>query len=104
MTVLDRFAEKLERLRRRYEDSDRLCHGHGFITEEPLNETEIHQIEENHHVTLPDEYRAFVARFGDGDVGPCNFNRLRDAITEDSGLPFPLSRPFLGGVRRTRTG
>ncbi len=47
-------------------------------------------------MALPGEYRAFLARFGDGDVGPCTFHRLRDAITEESGLPFPLSRPFLG--------
>jgi hypothetical protein len=92
MTVLDRFAEKLERLRRRYEDSDRLYHGDGFITGEPLTETEIHQIEEKHHVALPGEYRAFLARFEDGDVV------LAPSIDSETRSPkSPVSR-FLSRV------
>src|SRR4051794_23697533 len=98
MNVLDRIAEKLEGLRWRYEDedSDSLYSGHGFVTGGPLDESEIRRIEREHDVVLPSEYRAFLNRFGDGEVGPCTFHPLREAVTQESRLPFPLSRPFLG--------
>ena len=71
--------------------------GHDFVIGAPMRDAEIQAIEREYEVSLPAEYRAFVQRFGDCNIGPGNrFRRVREGLTQGSRQPFPLARPFLG--------
>jgi hypothetical protein len=70
---------------------------HGFITAPPTREEELEQIEREYELSLPPQYRAFLRRFGDTDVGPGNcFFKVRAGLTAASKRKFPLADPFLG--------
>jgi SMI1 / KNR4 family (SUKH-1) len=84
VTTLDRFNAKLRALR-----------SPGFATAEPMAESDVRRVEEEAGVSLPPEYREFLLRFGDGQVGPGHFRRLREGLTPGSRRPFPLASPFL---------
>jgi hypothetical protein len=96
--ILDRLATKLSILREAYERNPRFFDVvGGFITGLPLPEEQVQQVEREYRLVLPQEYRAFLLRFGDTGTGPGNaFFRLRERLTLDSGEPFPLARPCLG--------
>lgn len=44
--------------------------GHGFELNTPLREADVHAFEERHGITLPDDYRGFLIKFGNGGAGP----------------------------------
>ena len=98
MTVLDRFDAKLRALRSWFEESRPPSYGiaHGFATAEPMGESKLRQIEDQSGVSLPSDYRSFLMRFGDGQVGPGWFRQVRAGLTPTSHRPFPLAEPFLG--------
>jgi hypothetical protein len=98
VTILDRFDAKLRALRSWFDETRPPSHGiaHGFATAEPMTEQAVRRIEEERGVSLPAEYRSFLLRFGDGQVGPGRFRRVREGLTPASKQPFPLSEPFLG--------
>jgi hypothetical protein len=98
VTVLDRFDAKRQALRSWFEDSRPASYGiaHGFATAEPMAEPEVQRVEEAAGVSLPPEYREFLLRFGDGQVGPGWFCQLREGLTPACKRPFPLAAPFLG--------
>lgn len=68
----------------------------GFAPVHPTTESEVRRVEEDAGVALPQEYREFLLRFGDGQVGPGRFRRLREGLTPGSRRSFPLAAPFLG--------
>jgi hypothetical protein len=96
--TLDRLAAKLGRLREAYERNPKFFDVvGGFITGPPLSEEQVGRIECEYGLVLPQEYRAFLLRFGDIGTGPGNaFSRLNEALTPNSREPFPLAGPFLG--------
>jgi hypothetical protein len=98
VTALDRFDVKLRALRSWFEVSRPPSYGiaHGFATVGPMDQPEVRRIEEEMGVSLPPEYRSFLLRFGDGQVGPGWFRRVWEGLTPQSKRPFPLSEPFLG--------
>lgn len=44
---------------------------HSYETNSPLPEQEVLEFETLHHVRLPDDYRQFLLRVGNGGAGPC---------------------------------
>jgi hypothetical protein len=71
--------------------------GHDFVVGPPMGEAELRAIERKYEVTLPTEYRGFLARFGDTSIGPGNqFRRVKEGLTARSKNRFPLTKPFLG--------
>jgi hypothetical protein len=98
VTAWDQFDAKLHALRSWVETSSPILHGieHRFMTAEPMAEQEIRRIEEEAGISLPTEYREFLLRFGDGNVGPGLFSNLREGLTPASARPFPLAAPLLG--------
>jgi hypothetical protein len=98
VTLLDRFDAKIAALREWFNDTDPPSYGiaHGFALANPMDEANLHRIEEEAGVALPAEYRSFLLRFGDGEVGPGWYHRLRKGLTPASNRPFPLTKPFLG--------
>ena len=71
--------------------------GLDFVVGPPMEETELQEIERKYEVSLPPEYRSFLARFGDTSIGPGNlFRRVNDGLTASSKNRFPLTTPFLG--------
>jgi hypothetical protein len=98
MTVLDRFEAKLRALRSWFEETHPPSYGiaHGFATKGPMAELEVRRAEQEAGVSLPPEYRAFLLRFGDGQVGPGWFRRVREGLAPASIRPFPLVAPLLG--------
>jgi hypothetical protein len=98
--VLDRLEANLASLRTWCEEGKPLPfidEGHDFDVGPPMEEAELQAIERSYDVTLPSEYRAFLARFGDTSVGPGNpFRRLNEGLTAKSKNRFPLAEPFLG--------
>jgi hypothetical protein len=89
--VLDRMEAKLLALRPRLEGNHP-----SLAIEEPITESEVQRIEAERGVLLPAEYCSFLLRFGDGRVGPHQFQRVREGLTDTSEREFPLSAPFLG--------
>lgn len=62
-----------------------------------MPEASIAAFEREHGINFPNQYRSFLATFGNTNVGPSlHFNNHEEAITPDSRLPFPLKSPFLG--------
>jgi SMI1 / KNR4 family (SUKH-1) len=98
MSVLNRFDEKRRALRSWFIETTPRPYGiaHGFVAAEPMPDLEVRQVEAEAGVSLPPDYRAFLLRFGDGDVGPGWFRRVREGLTPESRRPFPLCNPFLG--------
>jgi hypothetical protein len=71
--------------------------GHDFVVGLPMEEAELQAIERSYEVSLPTEYRSFLARFGDTSIGPGNlFRRVNEGLTASSKNRFPLDNPFLG--------
>jgi hypothetical protein len=99
-TVLDRIDTNLAGLRTWAEEGKPLPfidEGHDFVVGPPLEEAVLQAIERKYEVTLPPEYRAFLARFGDTSIGPGNlFRRVNEGLTGKSKNRFPLTRPFIG--------
>ncbi len=99
--TLDRFRDKIAILRDRFSAGDSQCmdyDSHGFVTASAMSDASIAEFEREHRICLPDEYRSFLATFGDTTVGPSlDFRKLADAVTPHSSKPFPLTAPFLGG-------
>jgi hypothetical protein len=95
---LERLEAKLTVLRERFDKKDPRFResGHGFVFAEKLSESDVRRVESEAELVLPAEYRAFLLRFGDGEVGPARYRRLRDGLHPTSGQPFPLTTPFLG--------
>ncbi len=98
MTVLKRLHAKLVALREWFLDAAPASYGiaHGFVLAKPLDKSDLRRIEEAAGVSFPSEYRSFLLRFGDGNVGPGWFYRLAKGLTPASKQPFPLTKPFLG--------
>lgn len=67
--TLERIAEKLQQARER-ELQPAGWEKHRFLLEPPVGEAELSRYEREYQVTLPEGYRAFVARLGNGPVGP----------------------------------
>ncbi|HEU4559460.1 MAG TPA: hypothetical protein VFS20_16495 [Longimicrobium sp.] len=67
--VLDRIAEKLRRAREQGLQPSGFS-GHGMRSEPPLAPETMAAAEAMIGVELPEEYRAFVTRLGDGGAGP----------------------------------
>jgi len=99
-TVLDRIDANLAGLRTWAEVGEPLPfidEGHDFVVGPPMEEAELQAIERKYELTLPSEYRAILARFGDTSIGPGNlFRRVNEGLTANSKNPFPLAEPFLG--------
>jgi len=70
--------------------------GHDFVVGPPMEEAELQRIEQAYGVTLPPEYRSFLARFGDTPIGPGLFRRVNEGLTATSTNRFPLAEPLLG--------
>ena len=98
VSVLDRIAANLSALRIRAQGSPQpfIDESHTSGVGEPMSEAEILEIEREYEVSLPAEYRSFLQRFGDCDVGPGAFHKVREGLTFASKQPFPLAEPFLG--------
>jgi hypothetical protein len=98
MTVLDRFEAKLAALRTWLVENNSSSYGiaHGFAFANPVKESRLRRIEEEVQISLPPEYRDFLLRFGDGQVGPGRFHSFEKGLTSKSRQPFPLTKPFLG--------
>jgi hypothetical protein len=96
--LLDRYGEKLRALREWFATTRPPSYGiaHGFVTAGPMPEAEVRAVESEAGVSLPPEYRAFLRRFGDGEVGPGWFKSVRAGLTPELCKPFPLDEPFLG--------
>lgn len=43
---------------------------HGFNLNDPLNESDVLEFEQAHHIELPVDYRAFITATGNGGAGP----------------------------------
>lgn len=77
---------------------------HGLRLRPPLPEEEIDAFERRYAVALPAEYRAFLARAGEGGAGPgYGMYSLREALTAERGehvpddilrTPFPRTRAY----------
>ncbi|GJM13163.1 MAG: hypothetical protein DHS20C12_15660 [Pseudohongiella sp.] len=99
--------EKLALLREL--DGDRILFGaknHNYSLNETLSESEIASFEKDHSIILPQDYRLFLLRVGNGGAGPYyGLERLEDALFADldnkeeservdPSTPFPLSEPW----------
>jgi len=62
----------------------------------PVDEAALQRIEQEFEVSLPDEYRAFLLKFGDGLIGPGIMRTVREGLSLASKRAFPLSNPVLG--------
>jgi hypothetical protein len=101
-TTLDRIDVSLAGLRMWAEEGKPLPfidEGLDFVVGLPIDEAVLQAIEREYEVTLPTEYRGFLARFGDTSVGPGNlFRKVREGLTARSKNRFPLAEPFLGNL------
>src|SRR5262245_41754575 len=100
---LARIGEKLNRLRQK--DADLRVFGagrHQYLARPTLSEEQIFDWEWRHGVSLPEEYRAYLATIGDGGVGPC-YGVLPLASTPAGRLdePFPHTGPSELAVANT---
>jgi len=98
-TALDRIDSSLAGLRAWAEEGKPLPfidEGHDFTDGSPMEEVELQAIEQQYEISLPPEYRGFLARFGDTSVGPCHFRRVREGLSKRSKNRFPLEKPILG--------
>lgn len=94
--ILDRFAQKLARLRAAWDREPKRFET-DFAVGPPLTEADLQQVEVQYRLTLPLEYRAFRLRFGDTATGPgVAFSRLREGMKSNSHEPFPLDHPLMG--------
>lgn len=88
-------------------DAERQVFGaenHGWALNAPLCEDEVERFEAEHGVTLPDEYRRFLLRLGNGGAGPYyglaplevwDAEALRDSPPADLARPFPLAGTWM---------
>lgn len=98
MDTLNRIEEKLASLRSAPELWDPLViNTHGFRTGPPVSEQWVQALASKYSVSLPQQYRMFLGKFGNTRVGPGNwFYLLEEALSVESGAPFPLEVPMLG--------
>jgi SMI1 / KNR4 family (SUKH-1) len=95
ITILDYFEAKLK-LHCGWDMEDE-SHGHKFATGPLVTEADLQRIEAENSIRLPHEYREFLKRFGDGDVGPGNlFIPLSRGLSINAKQSFPLSQLLLG--------
>lgn len=95
--VLDRFEAKLKLVCGW--DADDAEPGLRFETGPELTEAALLSIEHEYGIRLPNEYRDFLKRFGDGDIGPGNeFVPLSKGVSANARRPFPLESPFQGNL------
>jgi hypothetical protein len=79
--------------------------GHGFVLNPPLCETDVQAFEHQHRISLPDDYRQFITRIGNGGAGPYygvfplgQMDGLGESLKpwqEADGFVGVLSEPFL---------
>jgi SMI1/KNR4 family protein SUKH-1 len=82
---------------------------HQFILNPPLPEDQLKSFEQNHRFSLPDDYRDFISKIGNGGAGPyhgvfplgidaSDFEprpwRERDGLVGVLSAPFPLREPW----------
>lgn len=96
--TLDRLNTKRRLVRSRLEESqfpgDWKRH---LARATPIDEAELRRLEQEHEVSLPAEYRAFLRRFGDGHFGPgARFHRVVEGLSPAATCQFPLGAPLLG--------
>jgi hypothetical protein len=99
MTALDRIAENWKQLRslpRSGSPGGLSGDQPGMAAPEPMEETILQGIEQEFEVSLPEEYRSFLLKFGDGRVGPGTMRTVREGLSCASKRTFPLSSPVLG--------
>ena len=90
---LDRIAEKVRRAREAGAQPFGMA-GHGMRLEPPLPEDEVAAIEARLGVALPEEYRGFVTRVGDGIAVPgYGLFRLASALRESHADAQPWVYP-----------
>lgn len=104
---LERIFQKLKDLKKL--DKDFLCFGaykHRYKLNPKLSESEIAQFEEDHNITLPEEYKAFLLHIGNGGAGPYyGLEKLENGLYIDLDYknenekiklsePFPFTKPW----------
>src|SRR5690606_37985635 len=71
---------------------------HQWRLNPPIEECQVAEFERHHRIELPSEYRAFIARIGDGGAGPAyGMYSLNDALTKEKSSQVPndfLRTPF----------
>src|ERR1700729_1747459 len=65
----DEFDELIQEIRE--EDPEQLD-SEFFVRDKPLKEDKLAKLEQKAGFVLPEEYRSFLKRFGDGDIGTIN--------------------------------
>jgi hypothetical protein len=94
--ALERIADKLRRARER--GAQPFGSGsHGMRSNPPLAEEEVAAVEARLGVALPEEYRGFITRIGDGGAGPAyGLFTLDEALREARADAHPalLATPF----------
>ncbi|HPF39783.1 MAG TPA: HEAT repeat domain-containing protein [Phycisphaerae bacterium] len=100
----DRIVDKLERVRAR----GLKCFGseqHGFRLNPPLSEEAVRAFEAEHGVRLPEDYRAFLTKVGNGGAGPYyglypleKWNAIAaEHIPDQLATPCPILREHANG-------
>lgn len=104
---VERIAEKLRTVRERGLEPFGL-EGHRWESGPPLPEREVSAFEVRHGVRLPEGYRAFLTRIGDGGAGPAyGMYRLEQSLTVQRQdvpegflrVPFMPTQPVLDPVK-----
>lgn len=99
--AITRISEKLERLRAEgwSRHAEQLgVESHRFRCDRPAREDDLVRFERRHGISLPEGYRAFLLRVGDGGAGPyygiLPLSRWGDALSLDGPMPDDiLARP-----------
>jgi SMI1 / KNR4 family (SUKH-1) len=94
--ALERIAEKLRRVRGSGAEPFG-AESHGMRVNPPLSPEAVAAVEARLGVVLPEEYRAFITRIGDGGAGPAyGMFSLEQALraTEVHRVPDLLAQPF----------
>jgi SMI1 / KNR4 family (SUKH-1) len=98
MTLDQQIAEVAETLRQLQAEDTRLrvfgSPAHGYRLNPPLSDGDIRTFEAAHGIRLPEDYRLFLRRVGDGGPGPAyGLETLERAAAEcDPRLPFPFEQ------------
>jgi hypothetical protein len=95
--------DRLERIRRK-------TAGRDVRVNPPLTEVAVAAFEQRHHIALPEAYRAFLLRIGDGGGGPPAYGLMRlgeipnDMLPEEAAIwrdlpkvtqPFPFTQAWV---------
>lgn len=91
-------AAKLQRLRE--SDPHLKCFGgdaHGYRLWPPVAEAEVRAFERRHSIKLPDEYREFLTKLGNGGAGP-SYGILPLAVYDDRDLDPEVNEGMIGDL------